>query len=302
MRRITSVPECLTRRSFCASAIGLLATGTTALAQQPRKQLVEPLYREAKAKVDQTAPVSAHPLDRALARAHDGLQNIRQNVRDYSATLVKQERIGDTVLEPEYMFAKFRNERVVNGRVEIPFAVYLYFLKPAEIKGREVIYVRGQNDDKLIAHERRDSFKGKFGSVWLRPDGMLAMQGNRYPITEIGIETLVLRLIEKGNRDKRNGEPSECLVDFFEGAAINQRKCTMLQVKHPVPRDYYDFHVAQIFIDEELNVPIRYAAFSWPSRPGGNPELIEAYTYLNLELNVGFTDKDFDPTNPDYRF
>ncbi len=154
----------------------------------------------------------------------------------------------------------------------------------------------------MIAHERRDSFKGKFGSVWLKPDGTLAMQGNRYPITEIGLETLVVRLIEKGNRDKQNGSPEECLVEFRKNAKINDRVCTMLQVSHPQPRDYYDFYIARIFIDDEYNVPVRYAAYSWPSRPGGGPELIEEYTYLNLKLNPGLTDQDFDYHNPEYNF
>ncbi len=123
--------------------------------------------------------------------------------------MVKRERIGDTLHDYEYMFAKIRNEQTSNGQVVVPFSVYLYFLKPEDMKGREVIFVRGQNDDKMIAHERRDSFKGKFGSLWLRPDGSMAMQGNRYPITEIGLETLVVRLIEKGTRDKQNGAVSK---------------------------------------------------------------------------------------------
>ena len=111
-------------------------------------------------------------------------------------------------------------------RSSTPFSVYLYFLKPDSMKGREVIFVRGQNDGKMIAHERRDSFMGKFGSVWLRPDGAIAMKGNRYPITEIGLETLVVRLIEKGTRDKQNGVPEECMVEFRKNAKINDRVCT----------------------------------------------------------------------------
>lgn len=309
MRRSNAAHKRLSRRTFCASAAGLLAAGTSALAQppqQPSKRLVEPLYREAKAKIDQNATVKKHPLDPALDRARNGLQNIRQNIRDYSATMVKQERIGDTVQEPEYMFAKIRNEKIAGGRVVSPFSVYLYFLKPGKIKGREVIFVRGHNNEKMIAHEPRDSFKGKFGSIWLRPDGTLAMQGNRYPITEIGLETLVLRLIEKGTRDKKNGDPSECIVEFRKNAKINGVNCTLLQVMHPIPREYFDFHIAQIFIDDARNVPIRYAAYRWPARQGApvNPkeDLIEAYTYLNLKLNVGWTDKDFDYTNSDYSF
>ncbi len=292
----------------CLLLLTLVGAGVPVRAeppQQSREQLTEPLYRVSKADVDATGGLRSHPLDPALALAHEGLRNIRENVRDYKSVMVKRERIGTTLHDYEYMYAAIRNEQVSNGQVTVPFSVYLYFLKPEDIKGREVIFVRGQNNGKMIAHERRDSFKGKFGSVWLRPEGPVAMQGNRYPITEIGLETLVTRLIEKGTRDKQNGTPEECLVEFRKGAKINGRSCTMLEVKHPQPRDYYDFHVARIFIDDELNVPLRYAAYTWPAQPGaepGNDELIEEYTYLKLELNVGLTDKDFDPTNPEYKF
>ncbi len=36
--------------------------------------------------------------------------------------------------------------------------------------------------------------------------------------------------------------------------------------------------------------------------PGDKPELLEAYTYLDLKINPGFTDMDFNPKNPDYGF
>ncbi len=305
MRRTNVSHTPISRRTFCASTFGALASAASVLAQSPTPpgtQLVEPVYRVSKAKVDHTAVAPKHPLDPALALAYDGLRNIRENVRDYTATLVKRERIGDELQEREYMFTKIRNEKSVDGQVVTPFAVYLYFLKPDPMKGREVIFVRGQNNNKMIAHERRDSLKGKFGSVWLKPDGPIAMQGNRYPITEIGLETLVVRLIEKGTRDKQNGTPEECQVQFNRNATINGRVCTMLQVLHPVPRDYFDFHIAQIFIDDEYNVPVRYAAYSWPSRAGGGPELIEEYTYLSLKLNAGCPDADFDHNNPEYNF
>jgi hypothetical protein len=119
------------------------------------------------------------------------------------------------------------------------------------------------------------------------------------------LETLVLRLIEKGTRDKRNGDPRECIVNFSENAKVNGTTCTLLQVTHPYRRDYFDFHVAQIFIDDEKNVPVRYAAYQWPAREGApitQADLIEAYTYLDLKLNVGLADRDFDHTNPEYAF
>ena len=94
----------------------------------------------------------------------------------------------------------------------------------------------------------------------------------------------------------------ECDVKFFKGAKINGRVCTCVQITHPVPRRNFLFHLAKIFVDDELNVPIRYEAYEWPREPGGTPELIEEYTYLNLKLNNGFTDADFDRHNSNYHF
>ena len=42
-------------------------------------------------------------------------------------------------------------------------------------------------------------------------------------------------------------------------------------------------------------MPIRYAAYLWPETPGGNAAVEEAYTYVNLKINNGFTDIDFSP-------
>jgi len=270
-----------------------------AWAQQPASQLKEPIYRISKARTDENINANSHPLDPAIELAQNGLKTLRANVRDYTCVLVKRERIGDQLGDYEYMFAKVRGEQRSNGQVVVPFSVYLYFLKPEAIKGREVIFVRGRNEDKMIAHEGRGSIWSRFGSVWLNPTGPIAMKGQRYPITEIGLSVLVTRLLEKGIRDRQRGE---CLVEFRKGAKINNRLCTMLQVTHPNPRPYFDFHIAQIFIDDEFNVPVRYAAYTWPTTPGGKPVLQEEYTYLKLKLNVGLTDKDFDPKNAEYNF
>ena len=73
-------------------------------------------------------------------------------------------------------------------------------------------------------------------------------------------------------------------------------------MKHPQARPHFDFHIAQIYIDTELNVPVRYAAFAWPEVGEEKPVLLEEYTYLNMKLNVGLTDADFDEHNSKYNF
>ncbi len=239
----------------------------------------------------------SHPLDPALELARKSLDHIEQNIHDYTCTLVKRERVQGELLEHEFMTCKIRHERDRDGQA-VPFGVYLGFLKPDTVKGREVIYVDGQNSGKLIAHE--GGFKGRFiPTVSLLPTSALALRGNRYPITEIGIKTLTERLIEKGSRDRRLGD---CEVRMVEGAKVKGRFCTMLEVKHKDRRPEYEFYVARVFLDKELNMPIRYEAYDWPSSPGGSPELIEEYTYINLQLNVGLQDEDFNSENPAYNF
>jgi hypothetical protein len=229
-----------------------------------------------------------HPLMPALRWAQQGLPAV-QAFQDYSATMVKRERVGGKLGEHEYMFAKIRHR---------PFSVYLYFLGPENLKGQEVVYVQGQNNGNMWAHTI--GVKDRLvGTVSLKPDGFIAMQGNRYPLTEIGLVNLVRRLVEVAEQDVQYGE---CEVKFFQGAKINGRTCTCIQVIHPFPRSNFRFHLARIFVDDEYNVPIRYESYDWPKEPGGKPELIEEYTYLNLKLNNGFTDADFDIHNPNYRF
>jgi hypothetical protein len=62
------------------------------------------------------------------------------------------------------------------------------------------------------------------------------------------------------------------------------------------------FMRARVFVDNEYRVPVFYAAYDWPKEEGGKPVLLELYAYRRVKLNVGLTDKDFDPTNPDYNF
>ena len=86
------------------------------------------------------------------------------------------------------------------------------------------------------------------------------------------------------------------------GRSCTGQGCTLLEVVHPVQRPHFDFHIARIYIDDELRIPIRFASWEWPAVAGGSPQLLEEFTYLNIKLNVGLTDLDFDSGNPNYAY
>jgi Protein of unknown function (DUF1571) len=276
------------------SAIG---TGSVAVAQQPANNLTEPVLRVAKNEVNRAPETAAHPLDPAIDLATKTLEQLRANIHDYTTVLVKREQINGELTDYEYMFAKVRNRKVVNNQVQVPFSVYLAFLKPSSVKGREVLFIENQNEGKLLAHE--GGFKRALGTHSLEPTGFLAMNGQRYPLTDIGLENLVIKLIERGERDRKNGL---CEVEFLPGAKVDKRPCTVLQVKHPDQKPCYDFHLAQVFIDDEYKIPVRYIAYNWPKDGSTNLDVIEEYTYQNLKLNVGLSDSDFDVANNAYSF
>ena len=246
--------------------------------------------------------VAAHALDPLLELARRALANHVQEHRDYTADLVKQERIGKTLYPSSTMAMKLRYSPSESGEAR-KVSVYLKTTAPKSQAGREVLWIQDQNGNKLKAHEA-----GLFGlvSVDLLPQSRLAMAGNRYPITEIGIEKLLRKLIERGELDKSLG-PAE--VRIRENVELAQVPCKLLEVIHQEPfveidgkKVGFEFYHAQIYMDEERLVPIKYASFTWPKAEGQEPELLESYTYENLKFNVGITDADFDPENPEYRF
>ena len=232
---------------------------------------------------------SEHPLMPVIRWAERERPRVVAEINDYTAIMTKQENINGEIQEAQVMELKFRQE---------PFSVYLKFRYPKKINGQEAIYVRGQNDNKLIAHGV--GVERAFGTQRLDPEGFIAMRGNKYPITDVGVLNLVDKLLEVGRRDVKYGE---CDVNYYDkGIMVDDRECTLIEVVHPVPRKNFQFHVARIYVDKELNLPIRYESYDWPKKEGETPMLIEAYTYQKLRINVGLTDKDFDPKNPAYNY
>ncbi|MDZ4821059.1 MAG: DUF1571 domain-containing protein [Planctomycetota bacterium] len=275
--------------SWTSSTFGQVPSGNFNVATLPPASATGPA---ASADVSpELGTLTGHPIEPALDIAYKGMRNIKDNIKDYTCILIKRERINGELKEPEYMEAKIRHE---------PFSVYLKFLKPADIAGREVIYVAGANDGNLIGHEGR-GFKAVFGPMQLKPNSPMAMAGNKYPITEVGIKNLTKRLIEVAENDRKFGETE---VEFKKATikTPEPRECTMIQVTHPVPRKNFLFNVARIYVDNALNIPIRYEAYDWPTTPGGAPVLTEEYTYARIKLNQGLTDADFDIRNPAYNF
>ncbi len=240
--------------------------------------------------VDLTANV--HPLDRVLLLARKSLHHINEDIKDYTAILQRQERIGDVLLPPSKLAVKVRNVRP-----QQPLSIYILFQEPANVKGREVIWVQGKDDNKITAHEG-GILKSIVGRIHQPYDGFLAMFGSRYSIAETGIQRMMETLIEYGLND-RNYDECQVQVTDVQSAGVS---CQRIRIVHPKVRDHFMFHIAEVDLDVERNIPVRIATWLWPAEENGAPLLAEEYVYSNIKLNVGLRDADFDPDNEEYDY
>jgi hypothetical protein len=237
-----------------------------------------------------------HPLLPLLELTEQRLRSL-DAVQDYTCTVVKRERIEGRLQEAQTMFVKLRQEQARGGQVMVPLAVYIRYLSPTELEGREVIYVQGANGGKMIVRKGGPRFAHV--TVAVAPDAPAAFRDNNHPITEIGFRSMLLQLLRYGREDLNYGE---CEVKYYTGAKINGRVATVAEIVHPVRRSHFQYHKAQVFIDDQLQLPVRFVVYDWPAQDGGNPPLIEEFTVVDIKLNVGLADAEFDHRNPDYHF
>ena len=240
---------------------------------------------------DLTPQSGEHPMQRTLDWAKSQLSRV-EAISDYSATFTKRESVDGSLGEPTRMFMKMRHR---------PCGIYVRYEVPAKNAGVEAIYIEpsGTQPGKGKMWGHGVGLERILGTLSLDPNGMIAMQGQKYPITTIGILKMHQLFVEIGTKDMEHGE---CGVVYTPEMMWNGRRCAEVVVTHPVKRDYFRFHRAIVRIDRELVLPLFYQAFDWATDDDGNPKLIEEFYYENVKLNNGFTDADFNTKNKEYNF
>jgi hypothetical protein len=226
------------------------------------------------------APVGAATVA-DLLRLIERAERRYETIRDYTSLMTSVERLGD-VLEPEKrVLLKFQR----------PFKVYMRWLAGPGA-GREGLYVAGAHDGKFIVAEAEGL--ARFVAAALVPDDPRVLEKSRHPVTDVGIG----RLLEIVGENARRGAREQVLRVVDRGVAeVEGRR--VHQVEGILPRDpaagYYGYRVILAFA-EEHGLPIRVVVYDAGDR------LVEDYTYLQLRLNPGLTDRDFDRNNPEYAF
>ncbi|MDG2221567.1 MAG: DUF1571 domain-containing protein [Rubripirellula sp.] len=225
-------------------------------------------------------------------------QNMALTLKDYQGRFIKQEVDKNGVLGGVSEISVKVQTRFRDEAGDAPKRVYLKFIAPQNVKGREVIWAEDLYDGKMAVHEVGLLLGLK--TLWLDPEGILAMQGQRYPVSEIGLVKLTEKLIERGEKDRNN---PDITVVMMPDQSLEDVEAQLIQVRRSKPSGTKDdFSLAEIVFDPERQLILGYRSFGWPEQAEGDPPLLESYLYRDVETNVGLTDKDFDTTNPGYNF
>ncbi|HEY0982580.1 DUF1571 domain-containing protein [Schlesneria sp.] len=216
-----------------------------------------------------------------------------QEKPDYTAMLTKQEVVQGQLLDEQRILLKCRHK---------PFSVYLNWHQ-GDV-GREVIYVEGKHNGRMIAHD--GGWKSRIPAFFLEPDCALAMSGARYPITSAGLLGLVETMLKAHQEDLTKLTVKSC--SHLEDGELEGRPCHVFQTTYKSREISPTYRKSITLIDKEWNVPCLSKHYEWPAKEGADEAkvdevtLIELYHFSEIRFDQSLSDSDFDSTNPEYRF
>jgi hypothetical protein len=218
------------------------------------------------------------------------------DIPDYTCTFFKQERVGTELSEGQIMELKMRHK---------PFSVYMKWLNGE--KGRELLYVDGEQDGKMIVHP--GGWKSRLvPPLKLEPDSSLAMSESRHPVTMLGLLKLSDEIITRRKSEIERKCPIRC--QFLENETANERPCYCFVSTYLDRKTSEEYRKSIQYIDREWLLPICVKNFVWPEanqkfdNDGALDEatLVEHYAYTELQFNQQLANDDFDRANKSYNF
>lgn len=258
---------------LCAVLFGLAVLGASRPTTPPPGATPPPQPQPMGQAVAPAAAVQGvSPLDeplRILARA----QQAYQGVRDYACLLVKRERINGYLQPDAVMLMKVRTQ---------PFAVYLRWQEPRNLRGQEACYAVGRYDGQMRV--RPKGLLGAVGFVSLDPNDPRVRESSRHSITEAGLGNLIERFARGWTADRQVPNIQVRIAEY----EYNKRRCTRVETIHPLKSR------SVVYFDKENALPIRVELYEGLSSADDPGQLVEVYSYVNLHLNVGLGDDVFN--------
>ena len=205
------------------------------------------------------------------------LAHYEKTYRDYTCTLIKQERVAGRLGKEQQIAAKF---------MEPPFSVAMAWTPESAPMGDRLVYVEGRDENKMRVRPTSTLLRRLAGGSVLRePNGREAMRYTLRPVNLFGFRRAMGSLLDVYRQAKKAGD----LRETYGGhAKVAGREAVILHRYLPA-KDNYPAQKTSVFIDLEYLVPTCVEGYDWDGK------ISCVYLYKDLKFNVGLTDEDFLP-------
>jgi hypothetical protein len=220
-------------------------------------------------------------------------------IPSYTFTLTRRERVGGDLLPPQVMDVKLRHQ---------PFSLYMKWIEGegAGVKGRQLLYVDGQNDNKLVILP--GGLLGRVsGPVTLALDDPMVTAEARHPANECGLLHLAETILHHHRLDlQADCRGLQC--ELHDNQTYNDRPCFLFISTYDSPQRSPTYRKVAIYVDKELSMPVCIQNYTWADGVAADEldavTLVEAYSYSNITADArqaALSDDDFSRTNAKYR-
>lgn len=178
------------RREWLALVLCLWVSDRRPSRDESSFDLAAPSFSAVSLEIDKdgTDPLEKLARESPLAFLEKSLERYDEEIKGYTLTFLKKERIGGTLQRAEKTEVRFR---------ESPFSVHMRWIEGAKLAAK-VLYVEGENNNKMLARPIVP-----FVPVMTRDvDGPEAKNSGRYTIAEFGFKRSTQRTLRAMQKAK----------------------------------------------------------------------------------------------------
>ena len=212
-----------------------------------------------------------------IAFLEDCIRRYDREVKGYTATLYKQERLAGELERTEVIDVAFREE---------PFSVLMKWREGTR-RASAVLYVKGENQDQMLV--RPSGVFSVAGVVRRDPNGPDAKKAGRYPLPEFGVKIGMQRTLASWQRAARR---NALHVEYLGAKRIKEaggRRCWVLRRTGYAKPEEDGITELTTYIDTETWLQLGTVL------KNSEGQLIGSYFFRDVHLNPEFAADTFAP-------
>jgi hypothetical protein len=198
-----------------------------------------------------------------------------RNVKGYTTTMQKQERLGGKLQPTELIDATFRED---------PFSVFMHWEEGARL-AEAVVYVEGENTNQMLV--RPAGLLARRFIVERDPDGADAKKSGRYTIKEFGIKKGMERTLASWKAAEVKGELHVEDLGAVKVKEAGNRPCIRLHRDRYAKPEADGVTDLTLYIDKETWLQVGSVI------KGDEDKVIGAYFFRDIHLNPEFKPDSF---------